>query len=188
MRKFTPFRSPLCTSLSHFFPSRAHFRVVEFQKRGKPHAHIVMRLVGDDSDMPRSAEAVDRCISVNLPEVDAGGGCVCSVCVEGEQGECVETQGECVQSRALKAVKKHMIHSCAVGVCTTAEAPGVCKRGFPKGPCVQTHYDDGGYPTYTRKLGSEFVVAHNVFMVLKYDCHINLETSTSVWVHKYMVS
>jgi hypothetical protein len=36
-------------------------------------------------------------------------------------------------------------------------------------------------------VGDEFVVPHNVDMLLKYDCHINVELCSTVWVLKYLV-
>jgi hypothetical protein len=48
----------------HGNPWKAKYtmHVIEFQKRGKPHGHIVMRFVGPEEDMPKSAAAVDALI------------------------------------------------------------------------------------------------------------------------------
>ena len=145
--------------------------VIEFQKRGKPHGHTVVRLAGPEEDMPRTGAEVDKLISARLPAVD----------------EHALPELKALQQRKLAAVQKHMIHKCAVGVCMTAEEPRVCKRGYGKQPCTHTTYDEGGYPIYKRGAGDEYVVPHNVDMLLKYDCHINVELCTSVWVHRYMV-
>jgi len=37
--------------------------VVEFQKRGKPHAHITLRFDGEEADMPKTPDAIDSLIS-----------------------------------------------------------------------------------------------------------------------------
>ena len=133
--------------------------VIEFQKRGKPHGHTVVRLAGPEEDMPRTGAEVDKLISARLPVVD----------------EHALPELKALQQRKLAAVQKHMIHKCAVGVCMTAEEPRVCKRGYGKQPCKHTTYDEGGYPIYQRGAGDEYVVPHNVDMLLKYDCHINVE-------------
>jgi len=153
--------------------------VIEFQKRGKPHAHIVIRLAGTEEDMPKTAAVVDTLINARLPVVDKD--CVCAPCSAGDKASCL-------QQRKLNAVKKHMMHKCAVGVCMAKEGPRVCRRGYPKAPCAETTYDDGGYPSYLRGEGDEYVVPHNLDMLLKYDCHINVELCSTVFVHMYMVS
>ncbi len=153
--------------------------VVEFQKRGKPHAHITMRFVGSEEDMPKTPAAVDALISAKLPVVDPG--CACTACSAG-------ARAQCLQQRKLDAVKKHMMHKCAVEVCLPREEPKLCRRGYPKEFCSVTTEDDGGYPIYARGPADSNVVPHNTGMLLKYDCHINVELCTTVWVHKYMVS
>ena len=43
----------------------AYLWVVEFQKRGLPHAHILLILA--DSDRPKTSEDVDKIVSAELP-------------------------------------------------------------------------------------------------------------------------
>ena len=164
----------------HGNPWKAKYtmHVIEFQKRGKPHGHIVMRFVGPEEDMPKSAAAVDALISARLPVVEKD--CTCAPCSAGNKAACLPL-------RKLTAVKKHMLHKCAVGVCLSKEEPRVCFRGYAKAACASTTTDDGGYPQYVRGVGDEFVVPHNVDMLLKYDCHINVELCSTVWVLKYLV-
>jgi hypothetical protein len=164
----------------HGKPWKAKYtmHVIEFQKRGKPHAHIVMRLAGTEEDMPKSGAAVDALCSARLPVVDKN--CTCSACSRGDKPACI-------QQRKRDAVQKHMMHKCCAGVCMEKDGPRVCKRGYPKKACAETTTDDGGYPQYVRSECDEYVVSHNADMLLKYDCHINVELCSSVWVHKYMV-
>ncbi len=126
--------------------------VIEFQKRGKPHGHVVVRLAGPEEDMPRTGEDVDKFISARMPVVARD--CACSACSAG-------SAADCLQQRKLDAVKRHMIHKCAVGVCMSKEEPRVCRRGYGKKPCAHTTHDEGGYPIYKRGVGDEFVVPHN---------------------------
>jgi hypothetical protein len=46
----------------------AHVKVIEFQKRGLPHAHIV--LIVDDDDKPRNPDDYDRFVSAEIPSED----------------------------------------------------------------------------------------------------------------------
>ena len=146
--------------------------VIEFQKRGKPHAHIYARLEGPEEDMPRSAEDVDRLMCARMPKV---------VHCKERDYDC-----PCLEHRARKAVQQHMIHGCAKGACLPTEGPRVCKRHFPKPPCETTTNDDGGYAIYARDEGDEMVVSYNMGLLLKYDCHINVELASTQWVIKYM--
>jgi len=163
----------------HPWKARYVMHVIEFQKRGKPHAHIVIRLVGSETDMPKAPAAVDALINARLPVVEKD--CACTACS-------AAPKAPCLQVRKLAAVQKHMMHKCAKGVCLPKEGPQVCKRGYAKAPCAATMYDDGGYPIYRRGVGDEFIVPHNLDMLLKYDCHINVELCSTVCVHKYMLS
>lgn len=166
--------------------------VVEFQKRGKPHAHITMRLAGTEEDMPKSAEAVDALIWARIPEVDK---CDCSFGagligppLPPPPGFALAPAVMCEQHRLKDSVQRHMMHRCISGVCLDKEGPRVCKRNFPKAVCGETTQDDGGFPVYRRAAGDEYVVSYNPIMLLKYDCHINVEICTNQWVHRYMVS
>jgi hypothetical protein len=127
--------------------------------------------------MPKAAEDIDALISACVPVVEPD--CHCAACASGE--------GRCIQVLKREAVQKHMMHKCAVGVCMPREEPRVCRRGFPKAPSEMAGQDDGGYPIYRRGPADSMVVAHNVLMLLKYDCHINVELCSSSWVFKYMV-
>ena len=147
--------------------------VVEFQKRGKPHAHIYMRFTGSEEDMPRTPEDVDRLISAKLPVVTD---------CKADAALC-----KCMEHRKRAAVQNHMMHTCARGACLPVDGPRVCKRKFPKAPCATTTQDDGGYPIYSRGECDDMVVSHNIALLLKYDCHINVELASTVWVIKYMV-
>jgi hypothetical protein len=147
--------------------------VVEWQKRGKPHAHITLRFKGREEDMPKTARQVDALIWARIPPVH-----VCP---------CGGVEPLCVDHLLQAKVKSHMLHRCAVGVCLEKDGPRVCRRHFPKAACAETTQDPGGYPIYRREAGDSNVVSYNPRMLLRYDCHINVELCSTVWVHKYMV-
>ena len=86
----------------------AKVSVIEFQKRGLPHAHILLIL--DGPDKPRSPDDYDDLVRAELPD-------------EREEPE------------LYKAVVKHMLHGpCGPGYQRTAPCmvDGVCTKGFPK--------------------------------------------------------
>eukprot|EP00658_Telonema_sp_P-2_P018033 TRINITY_DN17051_c0_g1_i2.p2 TRINITY_DN17051_c0_g1~~TRINITY_DN17051_c0_g1_i2.p2 ORF type:complete len:285 (-),score=49.91 TRINITY_DN17051_c0_g1_i2:326-1180(-) len=53
-----------------FGRSVAHFQVIEFQKRGLPHAHILLIL--HQNDRLRTSDDIDACITAELPPDPAG--------------------------------------------------------------------------------------------------------------------
>ncbi|XP_056685898.1 uncharacterized protein [Spinacia oleracea] len=50
----------------HFGEAKAAIYTIEFQKRGLPHAHILLFL--NEEDKPRTSEDIDRIISAELPD------------------------------------------------------------------------------------------------------------------------
>ncbi|XP_024010412.1 uncharacterized protein LOC112085431 [Eutrema salsugineum] len=151
---------------------KAAIYTIEFQKRGLPHAHIVLFLeaghklpTGDDIDKIICAEIPDKDIDPALYEI------VGDVMMHGPCG----------------ALNKD-------SVCM---AEGKCTKYFPKPYSPITKIDDVGYPIYRRrndkkvivKKGIEcdngFVVPYNRSLTLLYRAHINVEWyvahSESTW-------
>ena len=94
----------------------------------------------------------------------------------------------CLQQRKLDAAKKHILHTCAKGMCLPKADPPVCKRGYSKVECKTLCTTTAAYPIYMRGVVDGFVVPHNLDMLHKHDCHINVEQCSTVCVHKYMLS
>ena len=147
--------------------------VVEFQKRGLPHAHILFRFAGEEADMPKRGEDVDRIISACMPVV-----------AEGHEAGCT-----CDAHRCRDLVQQHMLHKCSANACFPRDGPRVCRRRFPKPTDVmETTTDDSGYPVYKRTHANDSnVVPYNRAALLKYECHINVELVSTAWVIKYIV-
>ncbi|XP_019430714.1 PREDICTED: uncharacterized protein LOC109338037 [Lupinus angustifolius] len=102
------------------------------------------------------------------------------------------------------AVLIHMAH----GPCGTLNpnAPcmkdGRCKKCFPKIFCTQTRQGSDSYPEYKRRchepvtlnrcvtIDNQWVVPYNPWLLLKYDCHINVEICSSIksitYLYKYV--
>jgi hypothetical protein len=146
--------------------------VIEFQKRGLPHAHILARLDGDEADIPRRGADVDRIIQAHMPPA-----------IHGHRAGC-----DCDEHRLRHLVQQHMIHECAKNVCFTDEDPR-CKRRYPKATDVEeTTADESGYPLYRRTSAADaFVVPYNRVALLKYETHVNFELVSTAWVIKYTV-
>jgi hypothetical protein len=103
----------------------AHTHVIEFQKRGLPHAHILVIL--EKSSKPKSAADIDRFVSAELP------------------------MGDDEDSKQLRdIIERCMLH----GPCGTLNpncvcmVAGSCSKNFPKEFQQETSWCDSGYPKY----------------------------------------
>jgi len=145
--------------------------VVEFQKRGLPHAHICLRVEGEQ---PRTAEEIDRHIRAEIPVVD---------------------EHSPPHIRELhKLVKTHMIHGCYPERCfAPSKNPAAgkrtsCKNGFPYDLQDTTTVDEGRSKVLYRRRnpGDSDVASYNPVLLLKYRCHINVQHAEGIRLIKYM--
>ncbi|WOG92304.1 hypothetical protein DCAR_0311567 [Daucus carota subsp. sativus] len=104
--------------------------VIEFQKRGLPHAHMLVWL--DDKDKPKTAEQIDKLVSAEIPDEESDPIC-------------------------YQAVKNYMIHDTG----KTVKRKGVL-------------------------LNNRFVVPYNRELLLRFQCHINLEICNNSRSLKYL--
>ena len=145
---------------------------IEFQKRGLPHAHLILFLA--DADKPQTTQDVDRLVSAEIPDPQ-------------------------VQPEFHDTVKRHMMH----GPCGDLDADcvcmenGECKKHFPKPLQQQTEFSVNGYPLYRRRgqhraelrrhtVNDSWVVPHNPQLLMKFNCHMNVEVCTTVRSVKYI--
>jgi len=75
---------------------------------------------------------------------------------------------------------------------------GACTKKFPKEFINETNPNVDGYAQYKREntgitykvgqhmVGNEWVVPYNPFLLLKYNCHINIEVCASIKSVKYL--
>ena len=151
----------------------AYMDVIEFQKRGLPHAHLLLIL--DASNNPSSIEYVDEIVSAEIPNPQT-------------------------QKSLYESVTEHMIHRpCG---CLYPNAPcmrdGICTKGFPKTLCEETAFSEDGYPMYRRRahrhtttkngllIGNEWIVPYNPYLTYRYDAHINVEICSGIVAVKYL--
>lgn len=144
---------------------------IEFQKRGLPHAHMLVVL--EEEDKFKTSERIDAVVCAEIPERE--------------------------QNPVLfEAVTKFMIHGPCGPVCPSAPCMenGECKKQFPKQLQPETVTNANGYPLYRRRdvsvtvgnreLDNRYVVPFNRYLLLKYNAHINTEICTSLKAVKYI--
>lgn len=147
---------------------------IEFQKRGLPHAHILLILRGPFR--PRTAEDVDRVVSAEIPDPERDPD-LCQVVVD-----CM-LHGHCdARSPCWKDVK--------------------CTKNFPKEAREKTSVAQDGYPKYRRRLpghvhvkgtgprqreyNNTHVIPYNPWLSRKYRCHVNVKVTTGIKAVKYI--
>jgi hypothetical protein len=166
-------------------PVCAHLAVIEFQKRGLPHAHIL--LIFQSYARLCNATHVDKVVSAEIPEVPS------DLC----HGQ---TRKRLVRLQSL--VCKHMLHNdCTVGrQCPCHDSKGKCTKNFPHTLCHETTWDDRCiYPQYRRRpfvgdplildgrtVNNRWVTPYNPWLLLKYDAHINVEVCVGQHCVKYL--
>ena len=147
--------------------------VIEFQKRGLPHAHILLILAA--SDKLSTTEDFDNVVSAELPDMNT-------------------------HPLAFQTVKTMMMHGACGTANPNARCMenGVCTKRYPRSFQSSTADTGDGYPVYRRRddgrtvnvngvtLDNRWVVPHNLYLATKYNAHINVEICSSVLAVKYL--
>ncbi|KAL7319927.1 hypothetical protein PS15m_012297 [Mucor circinelloides] len=150
--------------------------VVEFQKRGLPHAHMVVIV---DEDSRPTLENYGKYVSTELPD---------------------QTR----HPKAYATVARNMMHA-PCGKDINSQRPCLddnakCTKHHPKPYAKETFIDSKGFVHYRRrsqqrstyvKFGdynadNRWVIPHNLYLVTKYDAHINVEICAGVQAIKYL--
>ncbi|XP_071697343.1 uncharacterized protein [Rutidosis leptorrhynchoides] len=146
---------------------------IEFQKRGLPHAHILIWL--QHQDKCKTPGDIDDLIVAEIPS---------------------QTQ----DPEGYKVVIDYMLHGpCGV---KHMNAPCIidkkCSKHFPKPYYAETTIDEDGYPNYRRRnngvkvtkgkatFDNSFVVPYNRYLLLKYNAHINVKWYNRSRAIKYL--
>jgi hypothetical protein len=168
--------SSICTELfeKHIFGGvRARMHVIEFQKRGLPHAHILLILHHDDK--PKTIEDIDSIVCAELPDP-------------------IE------QPHLYSVITRCMVHGPCGHAKPSARCmkDGRCSKHYPRPFSEMTIIDENSYPTYRRRNNGRFfikdgfhfdnrwIVPYNPYLSAKYDAHINVEIATSITSVKYL--
>ena len=140
----------------------AHVHVIEFQKRGLPHVHMLIHL--DPEDKLRDANDVDGLISTEIPSQE-------------ENPALYETIKSCMVHGPCGHLNPNSV--CMV--------EGKCSKNFPKSFSDVTVVNDNSYPKYRRRndgrtitirnmeLDNRWIVPFNPYLSSKYNAHINVE-------------
>ncbi|XP_058797015.1 uncharacterized protein LOC131667548 [Phymastichus coffea] len=147
-----------------------HVHVVEFQKRGLPHIHLLLTLA--NGYKWTTAEIVDKFIFAEIP---------------------IKVNNPHLYDFILK----HMIHGPCGDWCMEN---GKCSKSFPKSFQEETTMDENGFPNYRRRdtgcihnrihqgneVNNSWVVPHCPDLSEMFDCHINVEAVSSIMAVKYL--
>ena len=160
--------------------SIADIDVIEWQKRGHPHSHIVVTL--DNQDKPTTQERIDAIVSAEIPD---------------------ERENPILYA----LVKKHMLHGpcCEArpnSSCMETNKQGlrVCGKDYPKPYIRTTITPENRNPIYKRPnngrsiekpninyvFTNRDVVPYNRYLLLKYRCHTNVEVINGYGIIKYL--
>ncbi|XP_074318892.1 uncharacterized protein LOC141655727 [Silene latifolia] len=150
--------------------------VVEFQKRGLPHAHLL--LIMKPCSKMNCPEDFDKFVSAEIPPMT---------------NESLRT-----------AVLKHMMHGPCGRLDPDRQCmkhkktEGHCKYSYPKPFASDTTNSDDGYPVYKRRdtgesakirghdLNNQWVIPYNPYLLDLFDCHLNVEVCSTIQAVKYL--
>uniref|UniRef100_A0A0E0RC29 Helitron helicase-like domain-containing protein n=1 Tax=Oryza rufipogon TaxID=4529 RepID=A0A0E0RC29_ORYRU len=158
----------------HYFGEvAAYVHVTEFQKRGLPHEHFL--LIMKSGFKITTPDQYDAIISAELPD-------------------------ESKYRELHRLVVKHMLH----GPCgslkkdNTCMVNGSCRFRYPRQFSNATQQGKDSYPIYRRRndrrgvkvwgaaLDNRWVVPYNPGLLMRFNCHINVEICSSIKSVKYL--
>ena len=158
----------------------AYVYVIEFQKRGLPHAHILI-ILHPDSKPNKVPAKIDKMISAQIPDPETN-------------------------PILFKLVKKHMIHGPCQFYKQCLRNDDKCSKYFPKKYQDVTNVTKDGFAVLKRLspenggktfvinkgtpnefiVDNRWVVPYNAALLLKYQCHINVEYCATIASIKYL--
>ena len=165
----------------------AYMWVIEFQKRGLPHLHLLLIL--ENGDRMLTPELVDNMVVAEMPN----------------DASTVSNAASRAQVKKLEEiVLTNMVHGpCGVhNPSSPCMVNGKCSKGYPKEYVKETVVDpDSYYALYRRRspqdggreftvkgktLDNRWIVPYNAYFSLRYNCHINVEACASVKAARYL--
>ena len=159
---------------------KAHTATIEFQKRGLPHAHILLILTKESK--PITPESIDNIVSAEIPNQTVNPELYKIITSQNVHGPCgyINTNSPCMDN-------------------------GRCTKNFPKPFQDSTRVTEHSYPQYRRRcpdsggethllkvkgydfrVDNSFIVPYNPLLSLRYQAHINVEIVHSVQAVKYL--
>jgi hypothetical protein len=148
-------------------------RCIEYQHRGLPHAHIVIRLsnVPESNDPDACSEWIDQFLTCQYPDIN-------------DNSSASDIQYH-------KLVEKNMVHKCVKAVNGCLDDQGVCRKGYHRTISQpKTTFCERGYPIYKRRDKDLNVVPHNRKLLLDWGGHAYIDwcgsTYTVLYLYKYL--
>ncbi|XP_074373634.1 uncharacterized protein LOC141713983 [Apium graveolens] len=129
--------------------------IIEFQKHGLPHAHMLIWL--HPNDCPKTTDQIDKMVSAEIPHPS-------------------------IDPVGYEPVKNYMIHGPCGTDCVNSPcmAKGSCTKHFPKRKTGITVNKKG------IELDNRYVVPYNRDLLIRFQCHTNLEICNSSRSLKYL--
>lgn len=151
----------------------AYVYVIEFQKRGLPHMHLLVIMA--DIDKPKTLDTFDKVVCAEIPDRNN-------------------------DPLLYETVTKCLFHGpCgAVNPTSPCMIKNKCSKKIPKQFIERTALKTNGYVLYRRrnngiyfekqsfKMDNQWVVPYNPFLAKKYNAHINVEICSSTSAVKYL--
>ncbi|CAF1342434.1 unnamed protein product [Rotaria sordida] len=151
----------------------ANVFVIEFQKRGLSHCHMLIILANEDK--PKDENHIDHIVCSEIPDH--------------------------VQFPQLyECVRRHMVHGpCGtLNPHSSCMEDGKCSKEFPKEFPNDTLPNKDEYPRYRRRdngitmtigkyeVDNRWIVPYNPYLLMKYNAHINVKICATVKSIKYL--
>jgi len=174
-RVFKQKLSKLMSALHTMFPNAGQLiysiTSIEFQKRGLPHAHILLKYTQDCLD----PEHIDQVISATLPPDPADSALVLKFMVHPSHPPHVINHTPPDNTHPLKYCERWVNNA------------RVCRFGYPKPVALQTTFSANGRVQYRRcHKNDENIVPHCLPLLRKFKCHMNMEIGGSGQLFQYL--
>jgi len=143
---------------------------VEFQKRGLPHAHILLKY-SKDCVLP---EDIDCVVSAHIPEAADDANIVRRFMIHPSHNSNIINNTPPSPQNPLKYCEKWK------------DGVRVCRFGYPKPIQERTSFDSSNRVLYRRGEEDAFVVPHCLPLIRKFECHINMEVAGYGQLFQYL--
>ena len=143
---------------------------VEFQKRGLPHAHILLKY----SSECITPDDIDNVVSARIPEAANDAEIVRRFMLHTAHDSNVINNIPPSPENPLKYCEKWK------------NGARVCRFGYPKPPQERTSLDPSNRVLYQRDEGDAFVVPHCLPLLRKFKSHMNMEIAGCGQLFQYL--
>ena len=173
-RVFKQKLSRLMTVFRTMFPNAGRLlytiQRVEFQKRGLPHAHILLKYPKDCI----SPEDIESVVSAHIPEAADDAEIVRRFMMHPTHNSNIINNIPPSSENPLKYCEKWKNDA------------RVCRFGYPKPTADVTSFDTSNRVIYRRGEEDAFVVPHCLPLLRKFECHMNMEVAGCGQLFQYL--